>query len=288
MTSRSSLRCLTLAVAVVWCVPAVMAQEAAPTAEEKKEGLPLEPERKIEFVTSEATWLSLDVSPDGTSIVFELVGDLYSLPIAGGQATAITTGMAFDSQPRFSPDGKSIVFLSDRDGSENVWVANADGTNSRKLSRDQSTDFASPTWSADGTYIIVSRQPGGANTYELWMYHTRGGGGVQITKAKPKPDTPGNRRLNAMGPAASPDGRYVYYARRLGGFQYNASFPLWQVARRDLTTGDEDVLTPDGAAIAARIPGADHLALGAAGHALTIEQGPRLAAAILAHTRAHA
>jgi len=61
-----------------------MAQEAAPTVDKTK-GLPLEPERKIEFVTSEATWLSLDVSPDGTSIVFELVGDLYSLPIAAAR-----------------------------------------------------------------------------------------------------------------------------------------------------------------------------------------------------------
>ena len=179
MTSRPSLWRSTLAVAVAWCVPALMAQEAAPTVDKDKKGLPLEPERKIEFVTSEATWLSLDVSSDGTSIVFELVGDLYSLPIAGGQATAITTGMAFDSQPRFSPDGKSIVFLSDRDGSENVWVANADGTEPRKLSRDQSTDFASPTWSADGGGVAFSTNRDG--NWEIYIMYQNGGQPYNLT-----------------------------------------------------------------------------------------------------------
>jgi tricorn protease-like protein len=76
--------------------------------------LQLKPDRKIEFTTDEGTWLSLDVSPDGKTIVFELVGDIYTLPIEGGQAKLIDGGMAFDSQPKFSPDGKWIAFLSDR------------------------------------------------------------------------------------------------------------------------------------------------------------------------------
>src|SRR5580704_18816985 len=88
----------------------------------EKKGLPLKPERKIEFTTDEGTWLSLDVSPDGKTIVFELLGDIYTLPIEGGEAKLIDGGMAFDSQPRFSPDGKWITFVSDREGSENVWI----------------------------------------------------------------------------------------------------------------------------------------------------------------------
>ncbi|MFQ5694370.1 MAG: TolB family protein, partial [Terriglobia bacterium] len=90
--------------------------------DKKKEGLPLEPTRTIEFTTDEATWLSLDVSPDGRTLVFELLGDLYTLPLEGGQATRISDDMAFDSQPRFSPDGQRIAFLSDRDGAENLWI----------------------------------------------------------------------------------------------------------------------------------------------------------------------
>ncbi|PYU30218.1 MAG: amidohydrolase, partial [Acidobacteria bacterium] len=211
--------------------------------EEKKKGLTLKPERKIEFTTDEATWLSLDVSPDGRTIVFELLGDLYTLPIEGGAAKHLTSGLAFDSQPRYSPDGKWIAFLSDREGSENVWIIKADGTDPKQLSKDTSSEFASPAWTPDGQYVIVSRSGWALRTYELWMYHVQGGSGVQITKAKPEPKTPGPQRHNAMGVSVSLDGRYLYYARKLGGFQYNAQFPMWQIARRDRRTGEEDILT---------------------------------------------
>src|SRR4249920_1853353 len=95
---------------------------------DEKKGLPLKAARKIEFTTDEGTWLSLDVSPDGKTIVFELLGDIYTLPIEGGVAKLIDGGMAFDSQPKFSPDGKWIAFISDREGSENLWIMHPDGS----------------------------------------------------------------------------------------------------------------------------------------------------------------
>src|SRR5207248_9360594 len=104
-------------------------QDAAEQEKDKKEekknekkGLPLKSSRKIEFTTDEGSWLSLDVSPDGKSIAFELVSDIFTLPVEGGQAKLISGGMAFDSQPKFSPDGQWIAFLSDREGSENIWI----------------------------------------------------------------------------------------------------------------------------------------------------------------------
>lgn len=206
--------------------------------------LPLKGSREIAFQTDAVTWLSLDVSPDGSTIVMEAVGDLYVLPIEGGTAHRITSGMAFDSQPRFSPDGKRIVFVSDRDGSENVWVANADGSEPRKLSSDSGTvEFASPSWSPDGTHVVASRTKWGLRTFELWAYHVDGGRGVQITEAKSGSDTPSDERANALGPVYSPDGRYLYYARKDGGFDYDVRLPLWQVVRRDLHNGSEDTLT---------------------------------------------
>src|SRR2546427_13203420 len=80
---------------------------------DEKKGLPLKSDRKVSFTTDEGTWLSLDVSPDGKTIAFELLGDIYTLPIEGGKAKLIDGGMSFDSQPRFSPDGQWIAFLSD-------------------------------------------------------------------------------------------------------------------------------------------------------------------------------
>jgi Tol biopolymer transport system component len=217
-------------------------EEKKDEKKDEKKGLPLKSDRKIEFTTDEGTWLSLDVSPDGKTIAFELLGDIYTLPIEGGQAKLIAGGMAFDSQPKFSPDGKWIAFLSDREGSENIWIMHPDGSEVKQVSKDPNNEFASPSWAPDGNYIFVSKAGFGITTYELWMYHVRGGTGVQITKAKPTPTTPRRERHNAIGAVASPDGKYIYYAVRHGGFAYNAQFPLWQIARRDRKTGDEDVL----------------------------------------------
>ena len=206
--------------------------------------LPLKPERTIAFETDAVTWLSLDVSPDGATLLIEAVGDLYTLPSTGGAATRITEGMAFDSQPRYSPDGERIVFVSDRDGSEDVWVADANGSDARNLSRAGGLiEFASPTWAPDGSHIVVSRTRWGLGTFELWAYHVDGGTGVRITKAKARSDTPVRERTNALGAVYSPDGRYLYYARKNGGFGYNLRLPLWQIARRDLADGVEDILT---------------------------------------------
>jgi len=209
---------------------------------EEKKGLQLKPERKIEFTTDEGTWLSLDVSPDGKTIVFELVGDIFTLPIEGGEAKLIDGGMAFDSQPKFSPDGKWIAFLSDREGSENVWIMHPDGTEPKQISKEEKAEFASPNWTPDGQYILASKAGFGINTFEIWMYHVQGGSGVQVTKAKPAPTVRRREQLNSLGVSASADGKYLYYAHRVGGFTYEAQFPLWQVARRDRKTGDEDVL----------------------------------------------
>src|SRR6202022_2560579 len=217
-------------------------EEKKDEKKEEKKGLSLKPNRKIEFTTDEGTWISLDVSPDGKTIAFELLGDIYTLPIAGGEAKLISGGMPFDSQPKFSPDGKWIAFLSDRDGSENVWIMRADGSDAKQLSKDPNAEFASPNWSPDGNYVFVSKAAFGIATFELWMYHVQGGSGVQVTKAKPAPNTPRDQRHNALGVVASADGKYLYYAMRHGGFAYNAQLPLWQIARRDRKTGDEDVV----------------------------------------------
>lgn len=219
------------------------AADSSEKKEEKKD-LPLTPTRTIEFTTDEGTWISLDVAPDGQSLIFELLGDLYSLPIAGGEAKKLTSGMAFNSQPRFSPDGKLITFVSDRGGAENVWISNPDGTDPKQLSRDEQMEFTSPVFTPDGQYVVVSRESQFPwENYDIWMYHIKGGAGVQVTKGKPKPDTPRRDWVYAVGPSLSRDGKYMYYAARKKGLAYNAQLPLSQIMRRDRITGEEDLIT---------------------------------------------
>jgi Tol biopolymer transport system component len=221
-------------------------KEKTEPAKKKEQGLPLKPDRTIEFTTAQGTWVSLDVSPDGKTILFDLLGDLYTLPIAGGEAKAISTGLAFDSQPSYSPDGKSIAFVSDRDGADNLWIAAADGSAPRALTKDKQNLFASPSWTPDGDYVLVSRQsqlPWGA--FELWMYHVRGGSGVQVTKGKTKPGFDRDDYVHAIGAIATKDGKHLYYTNRhkLFNAYNNLQFPLSQVTRRDRVTGDEDTIT---------------------------------------------
>src|SRR5579885_3408791 len=217
-------------------------EEKKDDSKDEKKGLPLKPGRKIEFTTDEGTWLSLDVSPDGKTIAFELLGDIYTLPIEGGEAKLIDGGMAFDSQPRFSPDGQWIAFLSDREGSDNIWVMRADGSDAKQVSKDPNSEFASPSWDPTGNYIFASKTNFGIGAREIWMYHVDGGTGIQITKSKPTPTIRRQDRPNAMGVVASADGKYLYFAERKGPFSYKALVPLWEIKRKDRKTGEEDVL----------------------------------------------
>ena len=157
-----------------------------------RKDLPLNPSRTLKFTTTEGTWMSLDVSPDGRTLLFDLLGDLYTLPIAGGTAKRITDGMAFDAQPRYSPDGKSIVFVSDRNGSHNLWIADADGGRPRALTTGEQTnvfgDYTSPEW-IDGHTIVVAKKDGGGQ--ELFQYRPAGRTGSETDRRAPA--SAGNR-----------------------------------------------------------------------------------------------
>src|SRR5687768_1425753 len=111
--------------------------DSAARAATRSNSLPLINTRTLKFTTDEGSWISLDLSRDGQTIIFDLLGDLYTLPIGGGTAKRITSGPAYDQQPRYSPDGKRIVFVSDRNGSKNLWLADADGTKPKIVTRSE-------------------------------------------------------------------------------------------------------------------------------------------------------
>ena len=202
--------------------------------------LPLKPTRRIAFDTDEGTWMSVDLSPDGKHIVFDLLGDLYSLDAAGGKATPITRGLAFDAQPTYSPDGQWIAFVSDRSGAENVWLSRPDGSEPRQVSfGDDDTPLVSPAWSADGQSIYVSRFLWSLNSYELWRYGLDGSETLVVPiKATQGPE------LGTLGAAVSPDGKQVYFARHCDGDDAGG-VPNWAIVRRDVASGKEETLIPE-------------------------------------------
>lgn len=213
--------------------------------------LPLTPTRQVDFVTDEGTWMALDVAPDNKTILFDLLGDIYAIDATGGTARPLMTGLAFDANPVFSPDGRHIAFVSDRSGANNLWIAATDGGNPRQLSRDDgAVVWTSPSWSADGEYIYASRMVHSTLAFEVFMFNKEGGKGLQVTKAKPNGTESFDARRNVLGAVVAPDRRYLYFSSKIGTTWTDKEPPHWSITRRDLRTGkDEEIIRSAGGAM---------------------------------------
>jgi Tol biopolymer transport system component len=203
----------------------------------------LGPTIPLAFETDEGTWMNVDVDPAGGTVVFDLLGDLYTMPIAGGSSTRISSGQSFDMQPRFGPDGSAIAFISDRDGATNIWLMDRDGSNIRQISEESNREVNSPSWSPDGQYIFVRKHfvdERSLGAGEVWMYHVSGGSGLQVTERNGFQKDQGE-------PAISPDGQYLHYSRNVWPgqtFEYdkNPYQTIYAIVRRDLSNGEERTL----------------------------------------------
>ncbi len=195
--------------------------------------------RQISFTTEEGTFMSVDVSPDGQWLVFDLLAHVYRMPISGGEAVSLTqeSGVATNYHPRFSPDGNSIVFISDRGGQDNIWVMDADGSNPRQVSKDLNARFLTPTWSADSNYIYTRKRGmpkrGSRPDAGIWMFHKDGGKGIELI---------GREETGAAWPTASADGDWLYFHKRTSTGttwgHWNSLAGEIQVSRLNLKTGD--------------------------------------------------
>jgi Tol biopolymer transport system component/imidazolonepropionase-like amidohydrolase len=198
----------------------------------QKKGLPLKAERFFELNTTEGSWMSLDVHPSGEKLVFDLLGDIYELPVAGGQATRVTEGLAFDSHPKYSPDGNSILFISDRSGGNNAWIIDRVKQDTLQVTKGDTFNMQSADWSPDGDYIAVVK---GTRNFKLHLYHREGGSGTQLIS---KPDN-----LKISEPTFSSDGNHIWYSQRQNSWQYNARLPQYQLGTYDLTDGKRKTMT---------------------------------------------
>ncbi len=196
------------------------------------------PKRVQAIDSQEGTWINLDVSPDGREIVFDFLGDLYLMPVEGAAGEGegghfpekLTEGVAWDMQPRFSPDGSWIAFTSDRTGKsekagDNIWLLRrADGT-LRQITDESYRLMSGPAWTPDGEYLVArkhftSRRSLGAG--EMWLYHWSGvaGGasaGTPLTSRR-------TDQKDVNEPVFSPDGKYLYFSEDMTpgeAFEYN-------------------------------------------------------------------
>ena len=136
-------------------------------------------------------------------------------PIGGGEATALTSGMQFDAQPRFSPDGKLVVFTSDRDGGDNVWTIDVATKALKQITKGKGNRYRSPEWTPDGNYIVVSSATSPIGPSKLWMIHKDAGGGTQLIR-DPQPMLAGANPVSTLGAAFGKDDRYIWFAQRFG------------------------------------------------------------------------
>mgnify|MGYP000019246719 CR=1 FL=1 len=209
------------------------------------------PVQKAKIDVRSGTWMAVDVSPDGRHIVFDLLGDLYLLPLEGGQAKALTHSMAWEMQPRFSPDGKQIAYVSDAGGGDNIWVMNVDGSQARAITSEDYRLMNNPVWHPSGRYIAARKHFTGTRSLgsgEIWLYHLDGGKGQQLNE---KP----NWQKDLGEPALSPDGQYLYYSQDSTpgrSFEYNkdSNTEIFRIYRQSLKDGTvEPFVTGPGGAI---------------------------------------
>lgn len=209
--------------------------------------------REVAIDVSEGSWMNLDVSPDGRTLAFDLLGDIYTIPVSGGTPRRLAEGLPFETQPRFSPDGRRIAFTSDRGGGDNIWIMNVDGSDKRQMSKEDFRLLNQPSWSPDGRFIAAKKHfttGRSLGTGEVWLYHVSGGAGVQLVK---KPSEQHQKELGE--PIFAPDGKHIYYTRNITPgaiFQYaqDSNGEIFNIDRYEIETGKtEAVVTGAGGAV---------------------------------------
>ena len=197
--------------------------------------------REVPIAVDNGTWMNVDVAPDGRRIAFDLLGDIYTMPIEGGTPTRIAQGLSYEHQPRWSPDGRRIAFTSDRGGGDNIWLMNADGSDKRQVTKEEFRLLNQPSWSPDGRFIVAKKHfttGRSLGTGEVWLFHVSGGAGVQLVKRASE------QLQKELGePIYAADGKSIFYTRNVSPgpiFEYaqNSRTDLFDIERYNIDTGE--------------------------------------------------
>ena len=243
-----------------WATPDGGAGAPAPAPEptDWDVNAPHGPGKDVKFTVTEGTWMGLDLAPDASpaagTLLFDLLGDLYTVALTGGATRRLTTGVSWETDGHWSPDGTQILYTSDAGGNENLWTMNADGSNPHAITKEEGDRWSDGVWvtpaaagsSGDGWLVgrrrsVDTRSIG---VQELWMLNVNGGPGTKLTTLDVDP--------HAGEAAFDADGRTVWFSTRSSRFEYNANphDGLWELIRLDMKTGLRSVgLTAPGSAV---------------------------------------
>jgi imidazolonepropionase-like amidohydrolase/Tol biopolymer transport system component len=241
---KNTLTPLCAAIALSFSLPSFAEEASAEKVAEWQVNAPANaPLQQVDINVTEGTWMNISVSPNGENIVFDMLGDIYQMPIEGGEAKVIAKGIAWQMQPVYSPDGKYIAFTSDEDGGDNIWIMEADGSNARAVTQETFRLLNSPAWSPDSQYLVARKHYTGSRSLgagEVWMYHVAGGEGIKLTERP-------NEQKDLGEPAYSPDGRYIYFSQdatpgKTFHYSKDSVKGIYKIKRYDTQTGDIEVL----------------------------------------------
>ena len=185
-------------------------------------------------VDSAPTW-----SPDGTRIAFDRLengrDDLYVVNVDGSGLHQLTTGV-YDEDAAWSPDGTQIAFDgSDRVGTQQIFVVDADGSDRRQLTRSASLYSVVPAWSPSDKEIAYTRAWLPFGLHHVWVMNADGASNHQLTSGS----------LSQETPAWSPDGQLIAYASGDGEEQNIWTMNADGTGQRQLTHGAGFDITPN-------------------------------------------
>jgi Tol biopolymer transport system component len=174
-----------------------------------------------------------------------MLGDIYLMPFTGGEAEAIRSGLAWEMQPRFSPDGESIAFTSDVGGGDNIWTLNVETGDSHQVTDESFRLLNNPSWSPDGQYIVARKHfttSRSLGTGEIWMYHVASGTNAKGIAVVEKPGPTFQKELGEA--VYSPDGKFIYYSQNTTAgntfvYHQDTNKEVFQIKKIDLDTGEK-------------------------------------------------